>query len=221
MPINDNYKIIFIHIPKTGGTSIELFFEMAEPENFCFYRWDRDQVEFLKKYKNYSNSEKINFEPQHYPLEVLKDLIKNYNDYFKFSFTRNPYTKLLSEYYWLNSKQLNSLNDFNPKKFHDWIVSYLSILNNSHKEPQINYIDKSVDFVGKYENLSTDFELLKLKLIDFSPKLNTIKNKALTHMNSTGLDKKDLIQWLLPESKQLIYNTYQSDFKKFSYNNEL
>ncbi|MBA3705725.1 MAG: sulfotransferase family 2 domain-containing protein, partial [Bacteroidetes bacterium] len=123
MPINHKYEIIFIHIPKTGGTSIESFFEMTQPDNFCFYRWDKDQIGFLEEHKGLSNSEKMNYEPQHYPLEVLKDLVKGYNNYFKFSFTRNPYTKLLSEYYWVNNKQFNSLNDFNPVEFNDWITS--------------------------------------------------------------------------------------------------
>ena len=221
MPISDKYKIIFIHIPKTAGTSIESFFEMTQPENLCFYRWDRDQRDFLKKINHLNYSSKINYEPQHYPLEILKKLIIDYDQYFKFSFVRNPYTKLLSEYYWHHNKQIQSVEEFDPNEFQNWCVTYLSILDNSHKEPQINFIDDSINFVGKYENIQIDFELLKDKLIAFSPQFNRIKNIELPYMNATGLNKELLIQYLLPETKQLIFNLYKSDFIEFSYSNEL
>ena len=217
MPINDQYKIMFIHIPKAGGTSIEHFFNMTENENLAFYRWDRDQEAFLKKYRSMCINEKLTYEPQHYPLEVLKDIVPDYHDYFSFSFTRHPYTKLLSEYYWLSNQRLNAVTDFNPQKFHSWCTTFLAALDSSHKEPQVNYIDSSVHFVGKFENLNADFELLKSKLIAFSPALRDFVNKPLPHENSTGIDKQQLISYMLPQTKQLIYEQYQSDFETFAY----
>lgn len=221
MPVNHNYEIIFIHIPKTGGTSIESFFEMTEPENLSFSRWDLDHAAFMEKYKDISGLPEIHYEPQHYVPGVLKKLIPEYDNYFSFSFTRHPYTRLLSEYYWLRNKQVDSVNDFNAHDFHEWCVSFLSLINSSHKEPQVNYIDDSIHFVGKFENLSEDFELLKLKLLNFSPDFDPIKDKALEQLNSTGSDKNKLIPYLLIETKQLIYSVYKSDFDVFSYDPEL
>lgn len=217
MPVNHTTKLIFIHIPKTGGTSIEHFFGMTETENLLFNRWDRDQQLFLQKHADLCDSEKMNYEPQHYPLHILKKLIPQYPDYFTFTFTRHPYTKLLSEFYYRTNKQITSLNEFNPREFHEWCISYLSLLDDSHKEPQISYIDQSVRFVGKYETLESDMNTLKSQLFEFSPVFITIQNKNLPFLNSTGLNKELLIPHLLNESRQLIYTVYRSDFEAFDY----
>lgn len=221
MPFKTEEKIIFIHIPKTGGTSIEEVFEINHPENFCFYRWGIDQFEFIEKHKHLTNSEKINFEPQHYTIDLLKELIEDYNSYFKFTFVRNPYTKLLSEYYWLKNQILNDYSKFNSADFHSWCSEFLANINSSHKEPQINYIDETVNFIGKYENFSNDFEILVKHLINSSSEFTKYQNKAIPLLNTTGLNKSILIPSILQETKELIYKTYTLDFIKFNYDSQL
>ena len=217
MPVDHQHKLLFIHIPKAGGTSIESFFGMTDPIHLAFHRWDLHYEDFLKIHGHLIDAPKMMFEPQHYPLHILKRFIPEYSSYFSFSFTRHPYTKFLSEYYWLNSKRLETINEFSPDAFHSWCTQFLSSIDSSHKEPQVSYIDSTVRFVGKYENFRADFEHLKKKLIEFSPELNEIDQRVLSHDNNTGLDKSQLLPYLLPESKQLIYDIYSSDFEAFSY----
>jgi hypothetical protein len=217
MPINYDHKLIFIHIPKAGGTSIESFFGMTEPAHLAFYRWDLHHEDFLKKHGHLIDPPKMMFEPQHYTVDILKRFIPEYSNYFSFSFTRHPYTKFLSEYFWVNGKQLNTINEFNPEEFHSWCVQFLANIDSSHKEPQVSYIDSTVQFVGKYENFKDDFEFLKTKLTEFSPALSDILQKTLPHDNSTGINKNELLPYLLPESKQLISEIYAADFETFSY----
>lgn len=217
MPVNHNQRLLFIHIPKAGGTSIESFFGMTEPTHLAFYRWDLHHEDFLKEHGHLIDPHKMMFEPQHYPLHILKRFIPEYSSYFSFSFTRHPYTKLLSEYYWVNGKRLQAINEFNPEEFHTWCTQFLANIDSSHKEPQVSYIDSTVKFVGKFETLKDDFERLKKMLIDFSPQLNDISQRTLSHDNNTGLDKEQLLPYVLPVSKQLIFDTYASDFDTFSY----
>ncbi|MEI7596461.1 MAG: sulfotransferase family 2 domain-containing protein [Bacteroidota bacterium] len=221
MPYKEEYKLLFIHIPKTGGTSIEVFFEMNKPENFRYQRWDRDQISFIEQHRHLSKSIKLHYEPQHYSVDILKELIPDYNNYFKFAFVRNPYSRILSEYLWITKKQLNDFSDFNPNDFHIWCENFLSIIDSSHKESQTSFIDESVDFIGRYENFANDFNLLISKLLKTSINFKKIENQILPVLNATSLDKNILMKYILPETKKNIYSTYKSDFIAFSYDNML
>jgi|CryBogDrversion2_2_1035213.scaffolds.fasta_scaffold35579_2 hypothetical protein len=70
MPVSHKYKIIFIHIPKCGGTTIDHLLDI------------------------------IDYSDQHYTLLQLKNKLNPdiFNGYKKITVVRNPYTRLLSEY---------------------------------------------------------------------------------------------------------------------------
>ena len=83
MVICHNKKCIFIHIPKTAGTSIEQFIK----DN------DRNPIILL----GVRNGRSMH----HFSALEIKSLFPDlFKKYYKFSFVRNPYDRLLSEYYW-------------------------------------------------------------------------------------------------------------------------
>ncbi len=217
MPLDKEKKLLFIHIPKTGGTSIEHFFGMTRPENFHFARWDRDQHDFVNKHKHLNDSHRLYYEPQHYPVNVLKDIIKDYDEYFKFAFVRNPYTRLLSEYYWQKQQTLKYNYDFDPNDFHDWCLSFLADINSSHKESQSGFIDDSIDFIGKYEFFDHDFERLQSAIAAHKKEFIASQNAVLPKINTTGIDKEALIARIFSETREAIYQTYKEDFIQFGY----
>ena len=59
--------------------------------------------------------------------------------------------------------------------------------------------------------------ILKSKLLQFSPTFVDIQNKDLPFLNSTGLNKDLLVPHLLDDSRQLIYKIYKADFEAFGY----
>ena len=72
--ISHKHKFIFVHIPKTAGRSIE------------------------KYLLNFNSMREM--QPHHSVTDYIKR-VKNFNSMFKFSFVRNPYERLLSEYFYM------------------------------------------------------------------------------------------------------------------------
>lgn len=217
MPFDPNTNILFIHIPKTGGTSIEQYFDLCHAENFWYDRWDRERDVFVANHRSKYNSPKLAYEPQHYTPEILKALLEGYDDYFKFTFVRNPYTRLLSEYYWRENKNYASPLDFDPVKFDMWTEVWLSDMNDSHKEPQVNYVDPSLHFIGRFEQLEADFSKLLFLLAKKHPSHSGFSHRVLPNYNSTGIEKSAIIPYLLERTKKRIKETYFHDFEKFNY----
>ena len=136
--IDHDYKFIFIHIPKTGGTSIECCLTSNA--------WDdRD--------KYCVGEQKLT----HITLQQAMEKWPDCRDYFKFTFVRNPWDRLLSSY--LHSKKylkrkhksLESYIKYGPT--HSW---------STHVEPQTSFIKDwgglvAMDFIGRFENLKDDF----------------------------------------------------------------
>jgi hypothetical protein len=79
--ISHDFKTIFVHIPKTGGTSIEAMFGFAEYDKFG--KLIKDKV---GKGKHWGAE------------EYYKEWAEFYNNYFKFTIVRNPWERDLSLY---------------------------------------------------------------------------------------------------------------------------
>ncbi len=154
MPVSHKYQIIFVHIPKTGGSSIERALGIYGVNN----SGDNLQV-----------NEDILFGQDLQHLTMSNILLRMGHDicdrYFKFAFVRNPWDRALSEYTWRRTWDKNVLK----MSFADFVKDELSTnLKNNHYRPQIEFIvnDPSrksdhallVDYVGRFENLRGDFQ---------------------------------------------------------------
>ena len=195
------YKTIFIHIPKTAGQSIESYFL-----NLLGLDWDTRAPLLLMPNKNkklgppyLAHLKADEYVEKHY---VSKEI---FDDYFKFAFVRNPWSRTVSFYKYFNYDLLVSFNFFVysilPKLFktHYWFVC-----------PQFKYImagDKiSVDFIGRVENLNHDFEKVCIELI--------LDDKKLPHKNkSVDLDKKKSLRMQLYMARKhfKLLNRYNPD----------
>lgn len=78
----NNKRVLFIHIPKTGGTSIEKALSSIAPLNLCA----RAIPKFMR------------VPPEHLTFSDIQTMFDH--DYFDYVFTivRNPYTRIESEY---------------------------------------------------------------------------------------------------------------------------
>lgn len=177
MIINHEYKFIFLKTRKTAGTSIEIALskfcgtndvitpitkedELTRQEmGFPGPRNYGVPLKYFRKFdwiRGIQKGERHKFY-NHANAKFVRDRIpaKIWDNYFKFTFERNPFDKAISRYYWstveprpkiseyLNSTRIELLSNWNIYTINDQIA---------------------VDFVGRYEYLNDDLETIKEKL---------------------------------------------------------
>ncbi|MEZ8325724.1 sulfotransferase family 2 domain-containing protein [Vibrio cyclitrophicus] len=142
---NDQLRCIFVHIPKTAGTSMQESLFNYSHTGHC--KWDVYKAENSQKFK----------------------------DYYKFAFVRNPFDRLVSAYFYLRNGGRNEGDKawsdkvlINYPTFEDFVMNWLNDYNINtwnHFAPQSDYIfdkknNQQVDFIGKFENINEDFKLV-------------------------------------------------------------
>ena len=206
-------NLLFIHIDKTGGTSIVSGLKLSKLEPHTTGGSKQDNWNY--KYKHYSYKQ--------YCKEFKSPNLKKY---FVFSFVRNPYTWVISRFNFLRNMNYDQSfynnHKHNSVKFANHtgdINQYILKLYNSNSKPfpksQTEYLlnnqDKiDVDFIGNFESLESDFDnlldILKLDKEQYKlPVINSYNNS----------NQKDNI--LTERSKQIIFEWYKKDFENFNY----
>jgi hypothetical protein len=125
---------------------------------------------------------------------------------------------LLSEYFWREKKKYLLPDDFDPEQFDVWCEVMMSDLNDSHKEPQVNFVDNTLDFIGRFERLESDFKhLLRILSKKSTTYFSRYQNRLFPFENDTGLSKTEIIPHIMEKTKQKILKIYHQDFEKFNY----
>jgi hypothetical protein len=190
-------KIIFIHIPKTAGSSIEHLL--------------RDEGKYELDFIGVRNGRSTH----HYMGIELKLTLKElYPSYYKFSFVRNPYDRLISEYFWCRIKNVGHKFNKTFDEFLDYVEDVIKNkkffihIENDHFIPQYSFLFFNnkllVNNIFKYEDIETIVPLIRKRL-----KIKT----ELQHLNKSKKNEITLTQ----EQKDRIYNLYQIDFQTFNY----
>lgn len=142
--ISNKYQCIFIHIPRTGGTSIENVLR----DRLIPVAWGSSH-EKIKKYKNFAQ----------------------FNNYFKFAIVRNPFDRLVSIFTYQSKGGNGGAKDIARSKkigtdFKKFCFDFMP--NSGFNSQQFDYLnihDKvAVDFVGRFEKLNDDFKKIANRL---------------------------------------------------------
>ena len=203
MPICHGRKFIFVHIPKNAGSTVEVTLGIHKKE--CMVEGKDSIIE-----------NGISYSLQHLTSKQLKthNITKNiFDTYFKFAFVRNPYQRVLSEYFWLNQKNISKVK-VSPENFTKWIDEFYSVIDKDHKLTQYEYLyDENknvlVDFIGTVENFDEDFTTITKKFGRpmFAKEYNSSRVKKSVNHSS----------YLTQENKEKIYNLFKIDFETFGY----
>lgn len=176
-----HFNCLFVHVPKAAGQSVEQVFIKA-----LDLTWETRAPLLLRTNDNILLGPKT---LAHLTAQEYTDMKymtpEQFSRYFKFSFVRNPYERLVSTYIYFDY-----IKKYDFKYFLNTIVSNeLNERSTRHFLPQHNYIyDKNenilVDYVGRFENLQNDFNHV-CDCIGMS-------NTTLPHANKTKASKNDM-----------------------------
>ena len=202
---------LFIHIPKTAGTSIE---------------------EALYQYQDFE----INDNDIHVPMIQYREYLERdvFDKLFKFCFVRNPFDLMYSTWkYWVDGIDVKV-------SFEEWIIwrhegrlsdglkfiknvdidyesklSFLGIPWYMNRSPQTYFfVDDSgvflTDFIGCFENIEVDFNTIVNHL--------SLHDCFLPHANKNRVnDEKDYKQFYTDKTRKIIEHQFELDLKLFGY----
>lgn len=162
MIISHTNKFIFIHIQRTGGSTIINLLKTQLGEDLIF----------ISQHGNARSSENY--------------LLDDHKDYFTFAFVRNPWERILSWYLLINKENQQSLEE-ERSKFEKFLeLDYAAVEGDlTFHYNQVDYIsnksgDILVDNVYRFENFEIEvgkmLNDLGLSLIDI-PKMNKTWDK--------------------------------------------
>ena len=197
----DRLRCIFVHIPKAAGVSIS---------RSLFGNLGGGHVVIGAYRVVYSKTE--------------------FESYFKFSFVRNPWDRLVSAYDFLEQ---GGLNDDDRRwwsehgmgryrDFEDFVRNWVTRENvetSLHFLPQYRYLcapftrSICVDFVGSYEHLDRDYPYVR-------ERLGLPPDGELLHLNKTptaSTTARDFRGYYTAETRAIVAEVYREDIELFGY----
>ena len=210
-------KLVFIHIPKTGGSSIR---SSLDQNNNLIYQGSQFDYEKMgipshKKLKN-RNILLKSFN-KHMPFETIR-LSPLYKNKPVITFVRNPFSRVVSMYFeCIRDKQHHIIGITKKTNFTEFL-DHVLLKDHWFTIPMIEYIGEEnlglINYIGKQENMING-----LKHID--KKFNIkIENKIRNYNNS--ISKKysppDYTKFYNDDLNiTKVYNLYKKDFQIFKY----
>lgn len=187
----------FIHIPKTGGTSIK-FSILKNCEDAKWLPEERPMVNFTGDKDDWRVV-------QHLPYSHWEDLL---GDRWVFSVVRDPFVRAISYYVYL-TKTMMCEDKFKSLSFEEIFDVNKKSLNVSNK-PQTDFLldknNKLIKNIFKYENGFSEIE-------------NHISFEIDERVNTNPL--YNYLDYYDEKRERLIRNIFEKDFENFSYRDSL
>ena len=192
MIISHSKKFVLIDVPKTASSSLNYFFlPLLDDGDLFSYPYYRVQGLNTKATPTSCNLRHTTY----------KNLLNSYpiiETYFKFAFVRNPWSRMVS-FYEFRLRQGKSNSSFD------------TFLNTHPHCPQFDWVSLngviSLDFVGKFENLISDFKHICEKL--------SIPNPTLPHKNKSSYQHYST--YYTEDLKNIVHDHYTDDINAFNY----
>ena len=222
------FNCIFVHIPKTAGRSVEMYFMNKlglDRENDS----DREQLLITDNTDPARGTEKLTHLSAAEYVRCGHITQQEFTSLYKFSFVRNPWARLVSEYRYRNYLSHKNFKDFvlNKLPVPGWDDKYRHIM------PQTRMLYDCdgkllVDFVGKFEHLQQDFDKVCGHL--------GFDDSELSHINSSDKKSRELkrnfrnfiqgnnesllrkyVDFYDTETRKFVSKLYKDDIENFAY----
>ena len=210
MPIFKKGKqdLLFVHVPKTGGTSIEILFELSG--------WSIAYLDLSLKGKSFNHLRVCS--PQHMHAEMLKQQLKLHKFTGMFMLVRHPYDRFRSEYAYINKGNCDpsaaAVEVWARKIFKAY--SKNPFVYDNHLRPQHEfYLPGTI--VYKLENgfnKAIQHLAAKYKIEFVNKELREMSREKESGFSSSDVELNDSV-------KNMLNIIYQQDFRQFGYKPEL
>ena len=206
--INHSKKAIFIHIPKNGGSYIaEILGKYYGFKNYYLRRPDHTAFcggidKSVDKHENRIHGTLIYYKTSAYINRIMGMTPEKWNSYFIFTFTRNPYDRIVSGWNYCNRRNINfktylkldAVGLINSYDYWHVFMTQTRHLIDTNGRPR-------VDYIGKLENIEYDLTNILRKLgfnIIHKP---SIKNAKVHNDYNSYYDNetRDIVMHLMKE----------------------
>ena len=187
-------KAIFIHIQKTGGTSVER----------VLLRADNSAVTGMREGR------------RHLWARDVREMVGEdaWRTHYKFAFVRNPWDRLVSWYQMCIDAPTNDFMRYvhtHAPTFHDFLTKTTTGVAERTTWNQVDYVSDEqgrliVDFVGRFETLERDYAAVAARL-GVQP--------DLPHANRSV--HEDYRTYYTPETAELVRQRFSRDIEMFGY----
>lgn len=189
----DVHRCIFVHIPKCAGISVA-----------------RTLFGTLGGGHTTVRAYQIAYDP------------REFSDYFKFTFVRNPWDRLYSAFHYLKTGGMTegdrefAETDLAPyDKFDDFVRRWVTpenIWRYMHFQPQYHYLcfedsPPLVDFIGRFENLTEDFRHIASKIGVERELMSLNRRTSKPHYRDV----------YTPETRDIVARVYARDIDMLGY----
>ena len=195
MIISHKHKFAYIAIPKTGTTSMHRAFSNLDDDTLFIDGCNIPHKVGANKFMRWKHINAITLERQ----------IENFDEYFKFTFVRNPYDRFVSWVYYYGKKKINNLHKYSFKELISkcpkfvWDTQLSFVLSKDNKN--------LMNFVGKFENFQEDLNTICDKI--------KIPRQKLPHKNKSK--HKHYTEYYNDETRQIVAEKFAKDIEYFGY----
>ena len=202
--VNNEQAVTFLHIPKTAGTTIE--------------SWLNETGKYQQTFFSQKKFEDMLVTPQHLGYQTLTELTKAFKRPFeyKFAVVRNPFDRLVSEFFYRIKLGSNQLGENAESLFSPWVVHNLKTYKDSpevldnHLRPQTYFVNDDVE-VFKFE------DGIRSILDQVSNRIGIIGN---LQVEPKKVGEKKEVQWS-QTAIDMVLELYEQDFEQFSYSRDV
>jgi len=211
---NDKVNILFIHIPKTGGTSITDYLSnkyIIKLNNQSLYGTIRNIDNSELTDKQFEIKINIKSHMQHMTYQQIykysNDFNIDFNNISIITVVRNPYERIISALFYEDKINIEST----PEDVFDILNTFLFTKNpDNFNEPQYLFItDENKELIPNLKILHTE------SLANDMADINYTDFEVYHNVNP---DKTDYYKLLNNDSINLINQIYDIDFRLFNYN---
>ena len=149
--ISHELKCLFVHVHKTGGSSIQKLLAPYASDTYVRKKGFDDLYEGLEL-KEYPKHDHLDT----YPKRLGR---KRFDEYFKFGCVRNPWDRAVS-WHLFNERYKHGRETLDRDRFLEWLRTYRHLYTASEMLSLDGHL--AVDFAVRYERLQNDLnEVLK------------------------------------------------------------